>query len=871
MLSILFQIKEYKKVILIILSFAMKKIFVFISVTFFTSCILQAQPLYWNIWQPYPSGTPSNLNYLTLDAGGTKYLAVGDNGTFITSTNDGFSWSSLNTGFTNTLFSIYSQSVTNMVISGSNGFIAKSTNSGANFVPQNTGTSNTINSLGFYGANLGLAAGEGGTIIQTTNGGTNWSSVSSGTTANINYICSQTYSNYQALLVGDNGTVLMGRLIVPSLTFSFTPVNTGTTLSLKYAYMTDSANIWIAASGGKILHTINGGFSWKVINTGFTNDLYKIVLQSPNEVYACGSGGLILKSTDNGNTFTSMTSNSISDLKGFVIRNKVGVSVGNAGVAMRTILGGTGGTFAKQQAVLNSNNITSFVWNAGVFNQDLRTGNTPGMEWPKGTGKFTVFTTGLCLAGYVNSELRMANASYTGEYIGGYVENGIAKMNTTFQTFKIKQGDNCNNSVDYANWQAMIPFGAPYRDINSNGQYDPCIDIPGVKNAAQTIFVCLTDGFAQTHTTSEGFSGGTSPLNAEVHLTAWSYVDSNSLAFLNDVQFFKWEIINKNNQPWTGFYSSIVCDPDLGEAADDYIGCDSLRNLGYCFNATNVDGTGGGRTYGANPPAVGMRLLKTPIKRTGGVNDTIEFTAFNYQSCLGCGFVSACEISPNTPLEAYNYMRGYKKDGTPWLNAANTPPTQTKFCYSGDPETGTGWTEYTGKIKNCGGVLTGNVEASPPGDRRFIMSSGRDNFAFNAGDTQTVVMAQMVARGSSNKNSVTKLKQLSDNVYNLFKSGGISIGINNLSEVALDYFLYQNYPNPFNPSTTIKFSIPENLFVSLKIYDISGKLAADLVREKLSQGLYEYQWNASSFPSGVYFYKLETESFTQIKKMVLVK
>ena len=83
--------------------------------------------------------------------------------------------------------------------------------------------------------------------------------------------------------------------------------------------------------------------------------------------------------------------------------------------------------------------------------------------------------------------------------------------------------------------------------------------------------------------------------------------------------------------------------------------------------------------------------------------------------------------------------------------------------------------------------------------------------------------------------------------------------------------LYDNYPNPFNPSTTIKYDIPKNSFVKLVIYDILGKDVVILVNEKKTAGRYDIVWNASNYASGTYFYKLETDSYTDVKKMVLVK
>jgi hypothetical protein len=95
-----------------------------------------------------------------------------------------------------------------------------------------------------------------------------------------------------------------------------------------------------------------------------------------------------------------------------------------------------------------------------------------------------------------------------------------------------------------------------------------------------------------------------------------------------------------------------------------------------------------------------------------------------------------------------------------------------------------------------------------------------------------------------------------------------------------EFRLYQNYPNPFNPVTTIRFDIPLlNLplsggdleGVNLTIYNILGNEIAILANGKLAPGTYEYTWDASAFPSGVYFYKLNAGDFTAVNKMILIK
>jgi hypothetical protein len=86
-----------------------------------------------------------------------------------------------------------------------------------------------------------------------------------------------------------------------------------------------------------------------------------------------------------------------------------------------------------------------------------------------------------------------------------------------------------------------------------------------------------------------------------------------------------------------------------------------------------------------------------------------------------------------------------------------------------------------------------------------------------------------------------------------------------------EYSLLQNFPNPFNPSTTIRFTIPERAFVTLKVYNILGEVAANLVNENLNQGTYSINFDASNLPSGVYLYKIEANDFLQVNKMLLVK
>ena len=86
-----------------------------------------------------------------------------------------------------------------------------------------------------------------------------------------------------------------------------------------------------------------------------------------------------------------------------------------------------------------------------------------------------------------------------------------------------------------------------------------------------------------------------------------------------------------------------------------------------------------------------------------------------------------------------------------------------------------------------------------------------------------------------------------------------------------EFRIYQNYPNPFNPSTVVSWQLPSGSHVLIKVYDILGNEIATLVNEEKSAGTYKVEFNASSLSSGVYFYKIQAATFSQVKKMILLK
>ncbi len=819
----------------------MKYLLILILVTFSS---LRSQYIY--NWYSVPSGTTADLNCIN---GG---FCVGTGGVVLHTANNGANWETQNSGTSVNLSGVYSSSNITLA-AGNNGVILRSDNYGANWIQITSGTSNNLYSITRASTSVYFAAGASGTILTSTNAGINWSSQQSAP----HDLKSISTIAFYGWACGSMGTLVK----TSNWGVNWTIVSLGTSVNLNCIFFPDINTGWIAGNGGLILKSSNGGINWSMQQSGTASDLKSIYFIGQLTGWACGNNGTILNTTNGGENWniTNITGEDFNTIS--FSYQEAGITAGNNGkIFVRRI----SDTLFYNSVFFSPNNTSTWLHGRGIFDQDLRIANTPGFQWPVGSGKFAIFTAGLSIGAKVNGSLRMAMASYKGEYYPGYVADSsgykVGRTDDRFRFYKVSRGDNMNNNPSWLNWGIMVPFGAPFVDVNHSGYYEPAIDTPGVRGASQTIFICLTDGFSGTHTIGEGFGGGTAPLYAEVHMTAWGY-DSPGY---QDMQFIKWDVINKSTSSWDSTRISIISDPDLGFSDDDYIGCDTIRNLGYCYNGDNDD-NGGQYSYGINPPAVGFKLLNCLV------NPALTLKSFCYFTCISCQ-TPVCETDPNgEPYNAYNFMRGVKKDGTPWVIPNTNPPQVTKFCFSGDPESNTGWTETGGCIWNCGGSLTGEFHTRPPGDRRMIINMVDGNLVVHPGDTQKVQITQLIARGTSNVNSVTKLKQLSDVAQKLCDSGFV-IGISSISSnIPGNFKLYQNYPNPFNPVTNIKYEIAYRTNVKIIIYDINGREVKTLVNEIQNPGIYDADWDGSKYSSGVYFYKIETEKFSESRKMVLLK
>ncbi|HRF65392.1 MAG TPA: T9SS type A sorting domain-containing protein [Ignavibacteria bacterium] len=550
-----------------------------------------------------------------------------------------------------------------------------------------------------------------------------------------------------------------------------------------------------------------------------------------------------------------------------------------------------------QNIFMQGNNINAVFRTDGYFNYDKITfaNGDAGFIWPVTSPQrmTAIFATGIWIGAKAGPqrELRLAASTYNTHYSPGnipvigqippssvctdpswrgyYVHLNDPSLFNGGTRYKMAGGSQYTFNYDsWASWP--VEKGAPYVEVNGIPGYQPAWDgdRPGIGNGMTArpeeilfmVYMDYTNCTDSIHTSEAGLPGGSKPLGVEIQQIVFNF----NCFPLSDMYFVKYIIINKSSLVWDSTFAGICSDSDLGDAADDASGCDTTRNLGFMYNHDNND-----YSYGTNPPAVGIRLLQSPLRFTGSNTDTAKLP---YDTLTGYKHIgmtthnsfknSGCYGDPDKDTSAYYYLTGLNECGQPMINWITGQPS--KFRFSGNACQRTGWYD------------------SLPGDKKNFIGSGP--FVMNSGDTQIVMSSFMITRdGGNNFQNVCALQSLSDSAlkyyYNDFRTC-TPIGIEPIStEIPQKFELLQNYPNPFNPVTKIKFSIPLSRGVDgvagrgvlLKIYDVLGKEIAVLVNEQLKPGIYEINWNSENLPSGVYFYTLITNEFTQTKKMVVVK
>ncbi|MCS6790218.1 MAG: hypothetical protein NZ580_04475 [Bacteroidia bacterium] len=263
---------------------------------------------------------------------------------------------------------------------------------------------------------------------------------------------------------------------------------------------------------------------------------------------------------------------------------------------------------------------------------------------------------------------------------------------------------------------------APYVDVDGNSEYNPSGgDYPKIDGDMAIWWVYNDKGNVHTET-------GAAPIGMEIQAMAFAFATRDDI---NSMTFYKYKLINRGSLALRQTYMAVWVDADLGNYRDDYVGCDTTRGLGYCYNGDNDDTGADG--YGRNPPAIGTDFFQGPIGDDGNRLKMTNFMYYNNDpSVIG---------NPSNAIHFYNYMRSIWKDGSPLVaNNRNGygSGNPTNFIYAGDPARcaaqfnppAPGWTE----------VSAGNA----PDDRRYLQSAGP--FTLQPGAVNEIVVGVPWAR-----------------------------------------------------------------------------------------------------------------------------
>jgi len=511
-------------------------------------------------------------------------------------------------------------------------------------------------------------------------------------------------------------------------------------------------------------------------------------------------------------------------------------------------------------AELDINNVKAGLMNGGDFWWDGI--GVPRYEYPKGSGRLALFSGALWLSALdgngnlLTSAMKYRNSGF--EFYPGPINSTTGTVtNTSCDAFnhfwKVHRNDvqvHLNNvtsglpvplsQIDNSilNWPAkgnthFTSYAiqddlAPFKDFNNNGIYDPENgDYPDIKGD-QAIFWVIND-IGGVHAITNG-----TPIGVEVQFLAYAYYDPSSS--LNDATFYDIKIIKKTPGNASDFYMGLFVDPDLGNPQDDYIGCDTLTNSGYVYNGDAFDDDYSGR------PGYGQI---TPIISTTFLNKTMN--SFSY-------FTYALNVTgdPVTPVEYRNYLKGLWRDGSvKTIGGAGYGGTiPTSFTYFSNPASPSpAWSEVS--------------VANPPGDRRFIQSTGPYSLnSMESFDISFVTIAHNVMDSSDISTLVLPtISQISQLYTDSLASGNkynFALGIN-----PIDENLIAIYPNPVTNILTIDLNGLNG--GNIRLVDLNGR---EVYQDKANPNSQILKIDMSIFENGFYLLIVEINDEKRFYKIL---
>ncbi len=355
------------------------------------------------------------------------------------------------------------------------------------------------------------------------------------------------------------------------------------------------------------------------------------------------------------------------------------------------------------------------------------------------------------------------------------------------------------NSTPQQQIKGVSKFLAPFVDLNGNGKYEPALgDYPAfdlystlncqVKNCVpvdqlfgdECLWFVINDK-GNIHTQTQGL-----PMGLEVHIQTFGFSTDDEI---NSMTFVNYRMYNRSSLELDSTFMAQWCDPDLGCATDDHVGCDVTRGVGYVYNETNNDVACSGELgYGASPPAMGIDFFRGPVATDHKFNynhtcphDTVCEDILMTHFCYFTNGAPQGYGDPTIAKEYYNYMTGSWANGNPmYYGGTGYPPTSTStpaaYTYCWNPATGlnsdpVGW-GIGGTCANHIAAPTTNWWDPLPGnpgqdDRRFVESAGP--FKLMPGAVNVVTVGVVWARSTGgNLSSVNLMLAADDKAQKLF-------------------------------------------------------------------------------------------------------
>lgn len=416
---------------------------------------------------------------------------------------------------------------------------------------------------------------------------------------------------------------------------------------------------------------------------------------------------------------------------------------------------------------LDVNNVRALLHNGGDMWWDLV--SNPRYEVPKvdnpADRRFSSFAASLWIGGIDGGgQLRVAAQTYRQsgyDFWPGPLTSGGANIDDAtckkwdrhykitsqeIASFRADYADNgvVDNPEDYPNvinWPAKgedmdgnTIFLAPFVDVDGDPlNYSPAAgDYPDIFGDQAIWWVVNDKGNVHTET-------GGQPIGLEIQMLAFAFTTSNDI---NNMTFYKYKVINRSALVLNETYMGQWVDADLGNYADDYVGCDTTLGLGYCYNGDADDE--GSTGYGLEPPAFGTDFFQGPIADPDGIDNDKDGLTDEPNERIGMAkFVYynndfSLTGNPEVASHFYGYLRGLWKDGSCMVDNGTNGyggGTCTNYMFYGrpGPSTGcgnTGWTETT----------AGNT----PADRRYLQSAGP--FTLQPGAVNDIVVGALWTR-----------------------------------------------------------------------------------------------------------------------------